>query len=189
MPPVSTGELFAAVTSGAHSAACRPHARCSGPARARLPHDLLLLVCDVTKHRTPQAVTVRLPRDRLHAAMPETSGAAPISFKNIAQTEKKDVAIKTVQLSGSVAIKILQHCSESDNTGAYGQLLGLDVSSILEVTECFPSPVRLGAVPRAWALRLMCKPPADSSAMLNRASSSSGAPAAHLRRHVALCRS
>lgn len=68
--------------------------------------------------------------------MPEA--AAPMSFKNIASKEKKEVQIKSVQLSGSVAMKILQHCTESDNAGACGQLLGLDVSTILEVTECFP---------------------------------------------------
>lgn len=61
-----------------------------------------------------------------------------MSFKNIASKEKKEVQIKSVQLSGSVAMKILQHCTESDNAGACGQLLGLDVSTILEVTECFP---------------------------------------------------
>lgn len=65
-----------------------------------------------------------------------------MSFKNIASKEKKDVQIKSVQLSGSVAMKILQHCTESDNAGACGQLLGLDVSTILEVTECFPFLVR-----------------------------------------------
>jgi hypothetical protein len=73
--------------------------------------------------------------------MPEP-GDAPLNFKNAAQKEKKEVPVKTVELSGSVALKILQHCSESDSTGACGQLLGLDVSSTLEVTECFPSLVR-----------------------------------------------
>lgn len=72
--------------------------------------------------------------------MPE---AAPVNFKAATQQkEKKEVPIKTVQLTGSVALKILQHCTESDNAGACGQLLGLDVSSILEVTECFPFLVR-----------------------------------------------
>ena len=65
-----------------------------------------------------------------------------LNFKSATQKEKKDVSIKVVELAGSVAMKILQHCSESDNTGAAGQLLGLDISSTLEVTECFPSPVR-----------------------------------------------
>jgi translation initiation factor 3 subunit H len=63
----------------------------------------------------------------------------PISFKSATQQkEKKETPIKTVQLTGSVALKIMQHCTESDNAGACGQLLGLDVGSILEVTECFP---------------------------------------------------
>ena len=69
-------------------------------------------------------------------------GRAPLNFKSAASKEKKDVPIKTVELAGSVAMKILQHCSESDSAGACGQLLGLDVSSTLEVTECFPLPVR-----------------------------------------------
>ena len=87
----------------------------------------------------------QVPAEALPAAMAEPTAppTAPVlNFKGAAQKEKKDVAIKTVQLVGSVALKILQHCSESDNTGACGQLLGLDVSSTLEVTECFPSPVR-----------------------------------------------
>jgi hypothetical protein len=68
--------------------------------------------------------------------MPE---ATPVNFKAATtQKEKKEVPIKSVQLTGSVALKILQHCTESDNAGACGQLLGLDVSTILEVTECFP---------------------------------------------------
>lgn len=67
---------------------------------------------------------------------------APLNFKSSVQKDKKEVTIKTVQLAGSVAMKILQHCSEADNTGATGQLLGLDVASTLEVTECFPSLVR-----------------------------------------------
>jgi hypothetical protein len=83
--------------------------------------------------------------------MPE-GAAAPLNFKAVAQLEKKDIAIKSVHLTGSVALKILQHCCESDNTGADGQLLGLDVSSILEVTECFPWLVCLSHIlSSVWA--------------------------------------
>lgn len=71
--------------------------------------------------------------------MPEPG--APLSFKTAAVKEKKDVVIKSVKLSGSVALKVLQHCGEAD--GACGQLLGLDVSAELEITECFPFLVRL----------------------------------------------
>lgn len=62
---------------------------------------------------------------------------AHLSFKTMASKTTKETNIKQVQLAGSVALKILQHCSEAEVAGC-GQLLGLDVSTVLEVTECFP---------------------------------------------------
>lgn len=40
-------------------------------------------------------------------------------------------------------LKIARHCRENDATAMVtGQLLGLDVGATLEVTDCFPYPVR-----------------------------------------------
>ena len=77
---------------------------------------------------------------------------APLNFKAIATKQNKDVHIKQVQLSGSVAMKILQHCQETDPTSSCGQLLGLDAGSVLEVTESFPFLVRSPAL-----VRLLCR--------------------------------
>jgi hypothetical protein len=81
--------------------------------------------------------------------MPEAAAAA-LNFKSAAQIEKKDATIKSVHLTGSVALKIFQHCCESDTTGADGQLLGLDVFSVLEVTECFPWLVCFSHLRSPW---------------------------------------
>lgn len=56
--------------------------------------------------------------------------------------EAKDTAMKTVQLDGQVLLKITQHCKDALPQLATGQLLGLDVGQTLEVTDCFPFPVR-----------------------------------------------
>ena len=51
--------------------------------------------------------------------------------------------MRTVQLEGQVVLKIAKHCRESDAAAMVtGQLLGLDVGPTLEVTDCFPYPVR-----------------------------------------------
>jgi len=42
-----------------------------------------------------------------------------------------------------VALKIIKHCKECMPALVTGQLLGLDIGSILEVTNCFPIPVCL----------------------------------------------
>ena len=41
-----------------------------------------------------------------------------------------------------VVLKIIKHCKEFSPALVTGQLLGLDVGSVLEVTNCFPFPVR-----------------------------------------------
>lgn len=38
-------------------------------------------------------------------------------------------------------LKIIKHCKEFSPALVTGQLLGLDVGSVLEVTNCFPFPV------------------------------------------------
>ena len=41
-----------------------------------------------------------------------------------------------------VALKIIKHCKDSVPQLVTGLLLGLDIGSTLEVTNCFPFPVR-----------------------------------------------
>lgn len=38
-------------------------------------------------------------------------------------------------------LKVIKHCKEFSPSLVTGQLLGLDVGSVLEVTNCFPFPV------------------------------------------------
>ena len=48
--------------------------------------------------------------------------------------------VDTVQMDALAALKIIRHCQESLPRLAAGQLLGLDVESTLEVTNCFAFP-------------------------------------------------
>lgn len=54
----------------------------------------------------------------------------------------KDSTVKAVQLDGQAVLKIVQHCNDSLPQLVTGQLLGLDVGHLLEVTDCFAFPVR-----------------------------------------------
>jgi hypothetical protein len=56
--------------------------------------------------------------------------------------EVKETVLKTVQLDGQVVLKIVKHCTDAAPQLVTGQLLGLDVGQTLEVTDCFPFPVR-----------------------------------------------
>jgi translation initiation factor 3 subunit H len=47
-----------------------------------------------------------------------------------------------VKLDGLVVMKIIKHCKESLPMLVTGQLLGLDVNNVLEVTNCYPLPAR-----------------------------------------------
>jgi len=53
-----------------------------------------------------------------------------------------------VQLEGQVILKLVKHCQECEPALVTGQLLGLDIGQTLEVTDCFPFPVRYAAVQR-----------------------------------------
>ena len=68
--------------------------------------------------------------------------AAPISFAAMAERKTEDQPLKVVQLDAHVVLKIVKHCKEGFPTLVTGQLLGLDVGQTLEVTDCFPFPVR-----------------------------------------------
>lgn len=52
-----------------------------------------------------------------------------------------ETVVRTVQLDSQVVLKIMQHCDGAMPNIVTGQLLGLDVGSMLEVTDCFPFPV------------------------------------------------
>jgi len=67
--------------------------------------------------------------------------------------EVKETTLKTVQLDGQVLLKIMQHCNSSLPQLVTGQLLGLDVGQTLEVTDCFPFPVRT----RRWMKNQCCQ--------------------------------
>ncbi|RHZ45050.1 hypothetical protein Glove_692g8 [Diversispora epigaea] len=51
-----------------------------------------------------------------------------------------NVPLESVQLDGLVVLKIIKHCREFFPNTVTGQLLGLDVNGVLEVTNCFPFP-------------------------------------------------
>ncbi|CAG8620369.1 10079_t:CDS:2 [Ambispora leptoticha] len=50
------------------------------------------------------------------------------------------IPLESVQLDGLVVLKIIKHCREAFPATVSGQLLGLDISGVLEVTNCFPFP-------------------------------------------------
>ena len=60
----------------------------------------------------------------------------------MAERKTEDQPLKVVQLDAHVVLKIVKHCKEGFPTLVTGQLLGLDVGQTLEVTDCFPFPVR-----------------------------------------------
>ena len=67
--------------------------------------------------------------------------SAPMSFAAALEKKQEDKTLRVVQLDGSVVLKIVKHCQESQPALVTGQLLGLDIGSTLEVTDCFPFPV------------------------------------------------
>jgi len=62
--------------------------------------------------------------------------------ERIAQ-EANDLTLDYVQIDGLVILKIIKHCQDNLPEGVTGQLLGLDVATSLEVTNCFPFPGRI----------------------------------------------
>ena len=69
--------------------------------------------------------------------------AAPLNFAASLQTKSEDASLRVVQLDGLAVLKIIKHCKESMPAVVTGQLLGLDIGQTLEITDCFPFPVRL----------------------------------------------
>ncbi|MCL7028744.1 hypothetical protein MKW94_029264 [Papaver nudicaule] len=64
------------------------------------------------------------------------------SFLQAAVTEEVAQPLRVVQIEGLAVLKIIKHCKESSPALVTGQLIGLDVGSVLEVTNCFPFPIR-----------------------------------------------
>ncbi|KVI08491.1 JAB1/Mov34/MPN/PAD-1 [Cynara cardunculus var. scolymus] len=72
-----------------------------------------------------------------------TATAPSRSFLQVAATEEAVAPpLRVVQIEGLVILKIIKHCTEFSPALVTGQLLGLDVGSVLEVTNCFPFPIR-----------------------------------------------
>ncbi|CAN6462761.1 unnamed protein product [Victoria cruziana] len=64
------------------------------------------------------------------------------SFVQVAASEEVSSPLRVVQMEGLAILKIIKHCKEFMPALVTGQLLGLDVGSVLEVTNCFPFPIR-----------------------------------------------
>ncbi|KAL1976997.1 hypothetical protein VTN31DRAFT_3279 [Thermomyces dupontii] len=54
---------------------------------------------------------------------------------------EKEVPLTAVKVDALVVMKIIKHSNQSFPTVATGSLVGMDVDSTLEVTNCFPFPV------------------------------------------------
>jgi translation initiation factor 3 subunit H len=76
------------------------------------------------------------------ADLPFSTMAAPPTFASIAERKTEDTPLRVVHIDGHVVLKIVKHSKEGMPTLVTGQLLGLDVGQTLEVTDCFPFPVR-----------------------------------------------
>eukprot|EP00976_Prorocentrum_cordatum_P074165 1181403-Prorocentrum_minimum.AAC.4 len=68
-----------------------------------------------------------------------------LNFAAAAQKEVGETPLREVQIDGQVLLKIIKHCKECMPSLVTGQLLGLDIGSTLEVTNCFPFPSRTEA--------------------------------------------
>ena len=65
----------------------------------------------------------------------------PLNYASAHENKQEEKALRELRLDGSVVLKIVKHCQESQPFLVTGQLLGLDIGSSLEVTDCFPFPV------------------------------------------------
>ncbi|KAG2242209.1 hypothetical protein Bca52824_095948 [Brassica carinata] len=82
------------------------------------------------------SITSFLSLSLISAAVKDTPHRA------ISKDEAVAPPLRVVQIEGLAVLKIIKHCKEFAPTLVTGQLLGLDVGSVLEVTNCFPFPVR-----------------------------------------------
>ncbi|KAJ2898094.1 hypothetical protein IWW38_001504 [Coemansia aciculifera] len=58
---------------------------------------------------------------------------------------EKTVALTKVRVDPLAVLKIVKHARESHPTSVNGQLLGLEINGVLEVTHAFPVPTQLGS--------------------------------------------
>lgn len=66
---------------------------------------------------------------------------APVPSTPAATDIDSTAPLQSVKVDSLVVLKIAKHCRESfPHPGTTGQLLGLDVKGVLEVTNCFPFP-------------------------------------------------
>ena len=97
--------------------------------------------------------TAETDRDRLRMANTNTTTMAR-SFLQVAATEEVASPLRVVQIEGLVILKIIKHCKEFSPALVTGQLLGLDVGSVLELTNCFPFPVTTKSLPNSRLIDL-----------------------------------
>lgn len=64
------------------------------------------------------------------------------SFAQATAKEEGTQPLKKVQIDGLVVLKLMKHCKENVPNLVTGLLLGIDIGTVLEVTNCFPFPSR-----------------------------------------------
>lgn len=69
-----------------------------------------------------------------------------MSYAQAHEKKQEDKALRNVAIEGSAVLKIAKHCQESQPSLVTGQLLGLEMGSRLEITDCFPFPVSLDSI-------------------------------------------
>lgn len=74
------------------------------------------------------------------AAAPAKESPKPTTNVSASVDVEGNVPITSVQLDGLVVLKIIKNCREAFPAIVSGQLLGLDVNGVLEVTHSFPFP-------------------------------------------------
>lgn len=68
-----------------------------------------------------------------------SEGVSSVAAKKVpSASASRAKRIKVIQLDGLVLLKILKHCKENSPDIVTGSLLGMEVGSSLEVTNCFP---------------------------------------------------
>lgn len=88
--------------------------------------------------------TTKMAAEQSQQQQPAAAPLRDPPVMNFAAAAKREVIekdLKCVQLTGLVVLKIVKHCNGCLPSLVTGQLLGLDVGSTLEVTDCFPFPV------------------------------------------------
>lgn len=79
----------------------------------------------------------------------------PLNYASAHENKQEEKALRELRLDGSVVLKIVKHCQESQPFLVTGQLLGLDIGSSLEVTDCFPFPVSHMPCQQSLAAKLL----------------------------------